>query len=290
MFQNLVKIAMGQQKQNEFADKAGISKFHLNRLLNNPDQNPSKSTLQKIADASDGRVSFNQLYAACHDGEIPAVQAANEDYSKEYHIAGDELFDLTSVRQSKLADATLKTKISLEVLNRVLTIKNAITSYCGQSYRYISLHDVFASIRTIYHLEDIHCSTYGIDHDTIDAGHRNAEEAAHVIAQWGDENFQATFSFVLYYCKTEKGGIILSEAVFDLPSLLKVHNPVADDILFQLASTKDAVTSDYKIVYKLCYSPALIDEECTRVSQILELLKSIPEDELNEIIKDYTGS
>ena len=287
MIQNLIKIAMGQQKQNEFAEKAGISKFHLNRLLNNPDQNPSKSTLQKIADASEGRVSFNQLYAAYHNGDILTTQMDNEDYSKEYRIAGDELFDLSTVQNASPSDNHLKSKISLDVLKRVITLKNAITSYCGQSYRYISLHDVFESIRTIYHLEDVYCATYSIDTDAIDPGHRNAERAAHVIAQWGDENFQATFAFVLYYCKTEKGGIILSEAVFDLPSLLKVHNPVADDILFQLASMKDAVTSDYKIVYKLCYSPSLLEDEYSKLTEIMDLIKSIPENELAEIIKDY---
>ena len=53
-FRELLRKAMGSMNQKDFAEKAGISIVHLNRLLNNPViSRPSKETLRKISNASD---------------------------------------------------------------------------------------------------------------------------------------------------------------------------------------------------------------------------------------------
>ena len=64
-FAELLKIAMGERNQVQFAADSGLSRGYINRALNCYDgpwaSSVSQDTLEKIADASEGRVSVAQL-------------------------------------------------------------------------------------------------------------------------------------------------------------------------------------------------------------------------------------
>ena len=61
-FHNLLVEAIHGRTQKEFAELAGMSRYTLNRYLTDGISNaPRLSTLQGIADASEGRVSLREL-------------------------------------------------------------------------------------------------------------------------------------------------------------------------------------------------------------------------------------
>ena len=65
-FRKLLKKAIGDRKQKEFAEIAGLSYFNLNRMLKNDSNGvPKRSSLEKIAEASEGRVTVSQLLYVC---------------------------------------------------------------------------------------------------------------------------------------------------------------------------------------------------------------------------------
>ena len=65
-FKRLLIKAIGNCSQREFAQRCEMSFEHLNRCLKNDViSRPSKKTLMKICNASDGRVSAKELYTAC---------------------------------------------------------------------------------------------------------------------------------------------------------------------------------------------------------------------------------
>ena len=70
-FQNLLRAGIGSRTQKEFAQEIGMSKEHLNRMLNSEEINrPSKATLESIA-AHMNSVTISQLLTACGYDIIP---------------------------------------------------------------------------------------------------------------------------------------------------------------------------------------------------------------------------
>ena len=76
-FIHLVRKAVGEERQNAFAQKSDLSPSHLNHLLRGTSKSlPSPDTVKKISGASGGRVSTDELLeAAGYDpekyGEVP---------------------------------------------------------------------------------------------------------------------------------------------------------------------------------------------------------------------------
>lgn len=65
-FRKLLKYGMGDSGVSEFANRAGISRVSLSRMLNMPEiGRPQEETIIKIADAMDGRVLRDDLLASC---------------------------------------------------------------------------------------------------------------------------------------------------------------------------------------------------------------------------------
>ena len=65
-FRNALRTCIGDNSQSSFAEKCGISKENLNRLLNSAEPNrPSKTTLRKIADNSSGKTDYSELLTFC---------------------------------------------------------------------------------------------------------------------------------------------------------------------------------------------------------------------------------
>ena len=65
-FQELLKKAIGERSQVEFSKLTGIGTAWLNRLIRGKNSSlPRGETLEKIAGASEGRVTLEELMEAC---------------------------------------------------------------------------------------------------------------------------------------------------------------------------------------------------------------------------------
>lgn len=223
-YQSLLEKAMGSFSQKEFAERAGISQFNLNRMLNideDADESqipvPRKSTLRKIAEASQGRVSENQLYAACGYEIVKPVIDANL-VPQEYNLR-----------------VMASLKVGLETLSHM-------------PRRYDSLLSFLDAVRL----------AHGTDHmlyrcfeqvDYTGVGHNNAERVANCHFLWRDRGYQSIFSFALFYCDTAKGGCIICDTVFDLGSLLDLNHRDAGKFMFELAEKDDLNYADVPYVF-----------------------------------------
>lgn len=116
-FQELLKKAIGDRTQNEFSALTGIAISQLSRLVRGKNAYlPKPETLEKIAKASDKRVSFEDLMTACgHEMEeyeerkknTPDHETARSEireYKREFdELSGnkfdsfDDLFDFLSM-------------------------------------------------------------------------------------------------------------------------------------------------------------------------------------------------
>lgn len=91
----LVKKAIGNRSQNQFALKSGVNSGHLSRILNGKINNPPEpDTLKKIAANSQGNVTYQELMIA--SGHIDASIKVVENKSNEeviYDILKDKGLD-----------------------------------------------------------------------------------------------------------------------------------------------------------------------------------------------------
>lgn len=222
-YQLLLKKAMGSFSQKEFAERAGISLFNLNRMLRVDEDAdashpvPRKSTLQKIAEASQGRVSENQLYAACGYEIVKPVIDANL-VPQEYN------------------------------LRLMQSVKDGISKMSQSSVRYDSLASFLDAVKSAYGINDMYYRML-TDENFDGIGHNNAERVANCFFLWCNKGYRSIFSFSIFYCKTRRGGCIINDAVFDLGSLLELKHREANMFMFELAEKDDLNYADVPYVF-----------------------------------------
>lgn len=96
-FRGLLRGAICNRSQAQFASESGISAEHLNRMLNNTVINrPSRVTLVKIASAAKNKITYRMLEDAL-DREDPVIQAEQsmDDYQKQKLAEAKEDFSLS---------------------------------------------------------------------------------------------------------------------------------------------------------------------------------------------------
>lgn len=64
-FRELLKKAIGDNKNSEFAEKVGITRGYLQHLLSGRSTNPSTDVIVQIVKHSDGRVKIEEMFEAC---------------------------------------------------------------------------------------------------------------------------------------------------------------------------------------------------------------------------------
>ena len=220
-FEELLKLAIGKLgNQNEFAKRAGISHEYLNRMLRHPEKyRPSRATLRKIADASNGRISLDRLERSCgYDPE--KKEEDNTDAIGKYYDA------IESVRE----------------------FKRGVLDFCGRATRYDSFYDILETVGMLYgdrqyryRIED--------EKDYTGRGRAGAEKTANVFVEFSTEEYTCTLGFVLFYCKTEKGGIVFSDAAFDLITLNEFDHLVGGKKLREISTLPDQSRTAYQTVY-----------------------------------------
>jgi transcriptional regulator with XRE-family HTH domain len=215
-FRNLLMSAIGKdRKKQEFAFSAGLSVSHLSRLLNNDDiHRPSRSTLRKIALASNGKVDYLDLLQSC-------------GYSADQSLNRYEPSGFCSSCDNEEA-----VRITQAFRNRILS------KYCLKNVSMVKSHsltDLFDGILSIYRqfipyqfkLVITDCNKY------YGNNHAIAEEYANIIISYESKSlssegnrYKCEFGFVAYFCVTEGGCYILSDVAFDLPSLIDSNHPL----------------------------------------------------------------
>ena len=221
-FQKLLEIAMKRSRsQREFAIKAGISQEHLSRMIMHPEKyKPSITTLRKIADASDGWVTLSMLEKSC--GFNPG-QAPQEE--PEYAVG--------SVKEPR---------------SIIGEYKAGLLDFSGRALRYNDEQGVLDTVGVI-------CSRakfqYAIENkkEYTGHGHSGAERTANVTVSFATNEYQCSFGFVMFYCRTEKGGVIFSDAAFDLLTLHSFDHPLSARKLLDLSVNENIDMAKYQTVY-----------------------------------------
>ena len=219
-YRALLKRAIGKRTQKEFANIAGLSPYNLNRMLSDNAETviPRRSTLQKIAEASEGRVTEPQLLEVC--GYLMNTVTEMKDLSPE--------------------DQNLQI---------AMKYKSGLEKACGSAMKYASLEDFLETVSLTDGLRWMH-SRIGSEESFMGTGHKNAESLAHCAVVWIYGNYDARLDFTVLFCKTEKGGYIISDIVFDLDTLIQLKHQAAMNFMFHMAEKGDVTYSDFPIVFR----------------------------------------
>lgn len=219
--QELIRKAIGGRKQADFAEIAGLSPFNLNRLLNQDEPAiPRKSTLKKISDASEGRVTEAQILHACGYETALTADEKEEKTPQEANIA--------------IASA----------------IKEGIEEISGRANKYASIEDMLETVALMKAQKyNIH---FQVDEEKkyFGTGKRGAERYANITCKWSCMEYDGVEAFSIYFCKTENGGVIISDCEFVLEALLKLNHPEAEKFLMWLSEQGDVKYTDYPIVFR----------------------------------------
>ncbi len=226
-FRKLLKKAIGDRKQKEFAEIAGLSYFNLNRMLKNDSNGvPKRSSLEKIAEASEGRVTVSQLLYVCGYklNDIPVSSSDGEI------LAGDA------------ADGETR---CAAVAGR---LKNALEKLSGSAQKYGSVETLLETAAYMTGRSNIRFSLQE-PKEYDGTGRRGAENYINGVYFWFTGGYDAILAFSLFFSRTEKGGYVISDCAFDLDTLLKCGNERAGRYLMMISAKGDVKYTDHPVVY-----------------------------------------
>lgn len=224
-FRRLLLAAIGSDRQKkDFAEQAGLSPSHLSRLLNDEViSRPSYATLEKVADASCGRVTLQMLLSAC--GWSDKGKTAPETPYPAFRDIGDP-----------------------DVQRTIMEFKKGMSVYGCTATRHESLEDILDTVAALFARKKL---SFVIDKKGrfTGRGHYNAEEYANLTASWATDAYSCSFGCVLYYCETRGGGVILSDTSFDLISMVNTEHPLGQRKLKALTNAEKPNLIDYQTVF-----------------------------------------
>ena len=219
-FKELLKKAIGSHYQKEFAERAGISPYGINRMLNSEDSAsmPRKNTLEKIAAASENRVTLNQLLDACG-----------------YPLVND----------TKPVDIFADQEKSLQI---AMNYADGVKKLSGTAMKYDSV-EVFLETTIMAHgCADMQIKLWQTD-DYHGPGHKNAEKKAHCSVFWTNMTDDFRLDFTLFFLETTGGGVVISDASFDLTTIVETQPTNSARFLLDAAEKGDVNYSDYPLVF-----------------------------------------
>lgn len=225
-FRELLKKAIGDRTQKEFASVAGLSHTNLNRMLNTDNNGvPALSSLEKIAQASQGRVTFHQLRHAC-----------GYETKDDNVIPKDDDTNILNVPDG-----------AKNCVSSVMKLKSALSRLCGHAQKYGSIENMLETASLMADMPFVHF----VIHDSKDypgPGRLGAEHYVNAAYVWCELGFKVVFLFSVFYSITENGGFIFSDCAFDLSSLLSLSHEDAGKYLFRISELGDVNYTDYPIV------------------------------------------
>ena len=125
VLRKLLSSAIGGKKA-AFAEAANMSPAQLSRLLNQETiPRPTASTLRKICDASQGRISMDSLYKAC-DYSADEIERAEGAYIESQKRVGKSLSVINHD----------------EAVHIISNFRNGLLQFAGKATRFFSLEDL----------------------------------------------------------------------------------------------------------------------------------------------------
>lgn len=244
-FKALLREAIGDRKQKQFAEEASINEASLSRMLNDATiAKPRMYTLKKIASASQSeKVTIRNLARSCgystdniNDPSAGEEDPFNEAYSFAVKLVNEIKSRVSSVRKYPSLDQIFSEIKSSKMFDTVLNIK--------------------ISNETKYW--DTKCFRNG------------AEYYCDCSITWYHHGRDNVLYFILFFCKTERGGYIPVDWAFDLETLSKYAHEEVLKYIYSVSETGDINYEDYPI----CFSSKSIDPKVVE-----KLLKYIFGDE-----------
>ena len=213
-FRILLRTAIGDKKQQDFATEAGLSKSRITHMLNDKEiGTPTKTTLLKICNASNGKVGMNQLLQACGYDILEKYKSPSVENDYEY----------------------------------AKSMKDGVMKLIGPAARYNDIEDFLDTVVMLYAENNV--ETYVSESEEYSGkGHKGAERYVHCKLIWRNNTHVFTLPFVLFYCETTGGGVVLFDSVFDLNGLIKMGNACAGGFLMNIAEKGDVNCSDYEFI------------------------------------------
>lgn len=189
-FRKLLRNGIGSRSQRQFAAETGISKEHINRMLNNKEiDRPTAGTLEKIAAAMD-TVALDDLLIAC----------------------GYKTYDI----KNRAIKSTGKVKAAL----------NAVLAEPFNNWK--SIEDMIETVNILY-VSNINGGFRVINTGTCEESkdHHWAETYAILEFVWREGDYSCKTWVILFFIETKSGRIIPADYAMDLESLIK-YNAVTE--------------------------------------------------------------
>lgn len=181
---NLLQEAIGKESQVVFAKKCGISKEHLNRMLSGKTRSkPSKTTLRKIAENSS--VSYEQLLTAC-------------GYSDEM------MFKPVSQLAQENAEAMLE---GFRKMTECIRLYPSVRTFMEELFLVYGKHRM-----------DL---TFCRPEEYDGSEHAHAEYFQRGRADFYAEGRLCSTWFVIYFCQTKGGQVVVVDAAMDGKTLME---------------------------------------------------------------------
>lgn len=234
-FRQLIKKAKGDMNQKDFAEKCGISEFTISRFMSTGVNNtPNETTLSKIADASEGRVTLSELLY-CVGRYDRADELLNPDFESHDY-----------------ADSPLYQKMK-NVVDDLITDLAGKRKYSGVD-DWLDTFDMLYGPKGLSYRQQ---SEIQLEHEMLSK--RNFNGSAYctpvtfVLADDACTSI-AFLVFAVFYVKTTKTdasdkGIVILDKAFDLATLDSLHAEDLSEIYEKVAQTNGAQLSDFDLCY-----------------------------------------
>jgi transcriptional regulator with XRE-family HTH domain len=203
-FQDLLWTAIGPNRtQAEFATETGITKEHLNRMLNQSEiHRPSITTLTKIAGHAYGGITLNELKVSCgYD-----VEESDEKKSAENPV-----------------DRAYKS---------ARTLVNGFQEMASKNTIYEDLYG-FIDIVNMLYAEESFSYKIGDECECNSDQKAAAENCAIVTVTWNAVGYTGWTDILVYYCVTQKGSVIVTDVSAEEKDLMQhfsnMFSPLPND-------------------------------------------------------------
>lgn len=218
IYRELLRKAIGDRSQREFARVAGLSCYNLNRMLNKDDNGvPTVRSLEKIAEASQGRVTLGQLKAAC-------------GYSPDERTAEGPAF---SGREGCIAVG--------------MRLKEGLDAMCGSAQRYGDIDTLLSAAGLASGIRDARYYSYE-PRPYKGTGRMGVGSMAFAKYMWRTDEYEAELYFTLFFHETKDGGFVFAPCAFDLNSLMELGHPGAQAFVNRQSAKGDLCFADYPVV------------------------------------------
>ncbi len=235
-FRRLVVEAKGELDLTSFAEKTGLSKFTLSRFQAGSISNaPNESTLRKIADASDGRVSLYELLVSLGRYERANKLKSNDIADSPSKNDGDLYKKMKGVLDELMNDLAYVRKY--ESIDDFLDTFQMLTKEPGFYYRKQNEIELDKKMLLLNKFNgSAYCTPVTFMILDIETG------------------ITAYLVFALFYCKTtgteaSGEGVVILDKAFDLATMASIG---AEDLyeMYKIAGeTENARMKDFKLCY-----------------------------------------